>query len=139
MRSRPSLPLPYLPVVIGAIVGGLLLVGCGSKEPKAFGLEATKTCMTAKGVTVGGDLDFVASTATAGAFVGTVPDGNSATFSFGTAAKDGRQMVDAYERFAFENVRAGLPDVLKLNRNVASLWKTHPSDTDLNIFTSCLT
>jgi len=139
MRLTSRFSMTRIAAGATALAAVLLVAGCGNSTPKPFDLEKTKSCMVAKGVTVGGALDFVATTATAGAFVGTFPDGNSATISFGTAAKDGRQMVDAYERFAYSNVRTGLPDVLKLNRNVVSLWKNHPSDADLNTFTSCLT
>lgn len=138
MQERAWRSATHFAVTATALGAVLLVAGCGSSGPKPFDLEKTKSCMVAQGVTIGGALDFVASTATAGAFVGTFPDGNSATFSFGSAAKDGRQMVDAYERFAYANVRNNLPDVLKLNRNVVSLWKKHPSDVDLNTFTGCL-
>ena len=52
-----------------AVVGvGILLfaAGCGGKT--TYSLDRSKTCLTERGVRVGGKLDFVAGTATGGAF-----------------------------------------------------------------------
>ena len=87
--------------------------------------------------TSAGKLDFVAQTATGGAFVTHLGD-NFVTIVFGESPTDGKQIELAYQRFAFANVRAGLADVLKRYNNVVTLWHAHPSDTDLAIVTGCL-
>ena len=66
-----------------AVVGvGLLLfvAGCGGKT--TYSLDRSKTCLTERGVRVGGKLDFVAGTATGGAFVAHLGD-NFVTVAFG--------------------------------------------------------
>lgn len=124
-----------------ALVGvafGLLLstAGCGGGA-KTFSPKGTKSCLTQRGAHIGGKLDFVAQTATGGAFVTQLGD-NYVSVVFGQTVKDGEQIELAYQRFAFTNVRAGLPDVLKRSANVVMLWHQHPSDTDLQLVSGCL-
>ena len=122
--------------LLGVTVGLLLTVtGCGGQ--KDYSLTAVKECLGQRGAHVGGKLDFVAQTATGGAFVTHLGD-NFATIAFGESPTDGKQIELAYQRFAFANVRAGLADVLKRYNNVVTLWHVHPSNTDLAIVTGCL-
>jgi hypothetical protein len=121
-------------------VGGLTLVlaGCGGGgEPSLYTLAATKTCLAQHGVATGGKLDFVAGTATGGGLVGTLAH-NSVTVAFGQDLNGGIQIYDAYERFAFQNVRAGLPTVLFRYDNAVTLWHFAPSGSDLQLVTGCL-
>ena len=50
----------------------LVVAGCGSS--KSYTLVDTRACLESRGVKIGGPLDFVASTATGGAFVATLGD-----------------------------------------------------------------
>ena len=121
-----------LPVVLLAFV----LAGCGSS--KSYSIADTRACLEARGVHTGGTLDdFVASTATGGAFVAVLGD-NSVKIVFGETEDDARQLESAYGRFAFENVKAGLPDVLRRYGNAVTLWHEHPQDSDLALITGCL-
>jgi hypothetical protein len=122
--------------LLGVTIGLLLTTaGCGGQ--KTYSLAAVKSCLTQRGAHVGGKLDFVAQTAPGGAFVTQLGD-NFVTVVFGESATDSKQIELAYQRFAFDNVRAGLPDVLKRYNNVVTLWHEHPSDTDLALVTGCL-
>jgi hypothetical protein len=82
-------------------------------------------------------VDFIASTATAGAFIARLGD-NFATVSFGNGAGDAEEIVQGYTRAAFANVRAGLPDVLRRFGNAVTLWHEHPNDSDLSLIVGCL-
>jgi hypothetical protein len=118
---------------LGLTVG---LAGCGGST--TYSLNATKQCLLARGAKVGAPLDdFVASTATGGSFKTMLSD-NWVTISFGQTLNDGVQLQDAYERFAHENVRSGLPDVLRRYDNVVTLWHRHPQDSDLALVVGCL-
>jgi hypothetical protein len=91
----------------------------------------------ARSAAIGGKLDFVATTATGGAFKATLND-NSVKLVFGLTEADAQAIVDAYERFAYTNVRANLADVLRRYNNVVALWHKHPQDMDLAILVGCL-
>ena len=119
------------------VVFGLLLATAGCGGQKTFTLAGTQACLTQRGAQIGGKLDFVAQTATGGAFVAQLGD-NFVKVVFGQTVTDGKNIEAAYQRFAFPNVRAGLPDVLKRYGNVVMLWHQHPSDTDLALVTGCL-
>ena len=119
-----------------AAVLTLALAGCGGQT--TYTLKATKTCLTQRGARIGGSLDFVAQTATGGAFVTRLGDDNWVTVAFGQTLNGGIQIEEAYERFAFPNVRAGLPDVLKRYDNAVTLWHKHPQDSDLALVVGCL-
>src|SRR5271168_2566937 len=97
----------------------LALAGCGGST--TYTLAATKNCLLQRGATVGGKLDFVAGTATGGAFITKLGD-NFVTIAFGQTLNGGIQLEDAYERFAFPNVQAGLADVLRRYDNAVTLW-----------------
>jgi hypothetical protein len=118
-----------------AVSTALLLAGCGGTT--AYSLAKTKTCLTERGVNIGGKLDFVASTATGGAFAANLGD-NSTKLVFGQTVSDAEQIEDAYHRVAFKNVQSGLPDVLRRYNNAVTLWAHHPSDSDLALIVGCL-
>jgi hypothetical protein len=122
------------------IASALLLVvvvvaGCGGSS--AYSLAKTRTCLTQRGAKIGGKLDFVASTAPAGAFVTSLGD-NSVEVVFGQTQSDAEQIEQAYHRFAFKNVKAGLSDVLRRYNNAVTLWHQHPQDNDLALVVGCL-
>src|SRR5579871_1110567 len=114
----------------------LTAAACGGGS-KAYTLASTKSCLTQRGTQIGGKLDFVAETATGGALISHLTD-NFVTIAFGDTTTDGKQLELAYERFAFNNVRAGLSDVLRRYNNAVTLWHTHPSDSDLALVVGCL-
>jgi hypothetical protein len=116
-----------LPVAVAACGGG---GGTDLYSPKP-----TRACLEQQGVRVGGKLDFVASTATGGAFQATV-SGNRVTVVFGETENDARQIELAYRRTAAPNV--GVTDILGRNVNVVLLWREHPSDEQLRTVAECL-
>jgi hypothetical protein len=121
-----------------AVVGvGILLfaAGCGGKT--TYTADKTKTCLSERGVRIGGKLDFVAGTATGGAFVANLGD-NYVTVAFGDNQQGGTDIQSAYTRFALPNIKAGLPDVLRRYNNAVTLWHIHPSDSDLALIVGCL-
>jgi hypothetical protein len=109
--------------------------GCGGSS--AYTADKTRACFVARGAKIGGRLDFVASTATGGAFAVQLGD-NSVKVVFGETEGDAEQIQLAYERFAFPNVKSGLPDVLRRYENVVTLWHEHPQDGDLALVVGCL-
>ena len=80
--------------------------------------------------------DFVANSATGGAFVVQLVD-NRVTVSFGETQADADNIEQAYRRFKANNV--GLDDVLRRQGNALMLWHVHPQDDDLATITGCLT
>src|SRR5829696_1549933 len=98
------------PTLLAMLLVCLPLAGCGGSE--SYSLEPTRDCLESRGARIGGDLDFVASTATGGAFRATFGD-NSVKVLFGETEGDAEQIERAYGNFAFENVKAGLADVLR--------------------------
>jgi len=121
--------LPVAAIVV------LLAAGCGGKTEYTVG--KTRSCLSTRGVQIGHNLDFVASTATGGAFSASLGD-NSVKLVFGETESDAEQIMAAYERFALPNVKAGLPDVLRRYNNVVTLWHAHPQDADLSLVVGCL-
>ena len=113
----------------------LLAAGCGGAS--LYSVTKTRACLDQRGAQIGGKLDFVASTATGGAFSAALGD-NSVKLVFGQTEGDAEQIVAAYQRFAFPNVRTGLPDVLRRYSNVVTLWHEHPQDADLSLVVGCL-
>ena len=109
--------------------------GCGSST--SYTVDKTRSCLAARGVRIGGNLDFVAKTATGGAFAASLGD-NSVKVVFGETENDAEQIQQAYERFAFANVKAGLADVLRRDRNAVMLWHEHPQDSDAALVVGCL-
>jgi len=109
--------------------------GCGGAS--SYSADKTRECLAARGVQIGGKLDFVATTATGGAFAASLGD-NSVKIIFGETEGDAEQIQLAYENFALPNVREGLPDVLRRDRNAVMLWRAHPQDSDLSLVIGCL-
>jgi hypothetical protein len=122
--------------LVGVAVGVLLtLTACGGKT--TYTLSRSESCLTQRAVKIGGSLDFVAGTATGGAFVAHLED-NFVTIAFGDTLAGGQNIEKAYTRFALANVRAGLPDVLRRYNNAVTLWHQHPSESDLALVVGCL-
>ena len=130
LGAMGRLSLAGLAVVILAVVSG-----CGGKT--TYTADRTKSCLTQHGVAIGGPLDFVAGTATGGAFRANLGD-NWVTIAFGDNLQSGIDIENAYTRFALPNVRPGLADVLRRYNNAVTLWHMHPSDSDLSLVVGCL-
>ena len=113
----------------------VLLAGCGGSS--LYSVAKTRTCLSSEDARIGGKLDFVASTATGGAFIATLSD-NSVTVVFGSKQSDAADISTAYQRFAFANVRNNIQDVLERYQNAVLLWHTHPGNADLALVTGCL-
>jgi len=97
----------------------------------------TRACLSSEDAHIGGKLDFVASTATGGAFIATLSD-NWVTIAFGAKQSDADDIALAYQRFAFPNVRNNIQDVLERYQNAVLLWHMHPGNADLALVTGCL-
>lgn len=113
----------------------LLAAGCGGGGGRAFTVEKTQSCLVDKGFRIGHAVDFVASTATGGAFRTYFPE-NDVTVVFGRTQEDAVNLEQAYRRFHAKNV--GIDDVLSRDRNAVLLWRFHPSDADRTTLGSCL-
>lgn len=110
------------------------LSGCGKNTP-TYALSKTSTCLRGTGAKLGGQLDFVATTATGGAVRVRLHD-NAVTIVFGQTQGDADNIDAAYRRFHASNV--GIDDVLRRQGNAIMLWQQHPSDPDLATVTGCL-
>jgi len=124
-------------LLVVALATLLASAGCGGQT--TYTVAPTKRCLTERGaqLTTPQGQDIVAQTATGGAFVTQLGD-NFVTIAFGQTLKDGQQIEFAYQRFAYQNVRSGLNDVLKRYNNAVTLWHQHPSDSDLALIVGCL-
>jgi len=122
-----------LAVITVAVVG--VATGCG--PTKLYSVARTRACLSFEHARIGGKLDFVASSATGGAFVTHLPD-NWVTIAFGQRQKDAANLTIAYQRFAASNVRGNIKDVLMLYRNAVLLWHRHPDGAELALVTGCL-
>jgi hypothetical protein len=115
---------------------GLLAASCGSGGTSLYTRQASAACFTKQSLPVGGvSDDFVASSATGGAFRVALPH-NSVTVSFGQTADDAANLDGAYRRFRAKNV--GIDDILRVQGNAVMLWRVHPEDKDLATVTACL-
>lgn len=123
------------PLVAMLVVLCLFAASCGGSSKQLASLDATRSCLVKNHVRLGGQLDFVATTATGGALKAHFPD-NVVTVVFGETVPDADNINDAYVRFHARNV--GIEDVLKQQANVVMLWRFHPSDADISRLTSCL-
>jgi hypothetical protein len=139
---RPRSTVDWRVVKRIALAGATLLVaavaGCGKSSPALYTRDATSACLKKAGVRIGSvsaTNDFVANSATGGAFVAKLAD-NSVTVSFGLTQEDATNIAQAYDRFHAQNV--GLSDVLRTQENAVMLWHAHPSDADLATVTGCL-
>jgi hypothetical protein len=122
-----------LAAMLGAVC--LLAASCGGSGEHLATLAKTRACLTGEDVRIGGSVDFVATTATGGAFKAHFPD-NFVTVVFGETVADADNINDAYRRFHAKNV--GIDDVLKQQANVVMLWNAHPADADIAKLTGCL-
>jgi len=128
-----------LPVIAVAAFLAALLAGCGGSSDPAktiYSRDKTIACLEKANAKIGGELDFVASTATGGAFKAKV-SGNDVTVVFGQTLADADNIDQAYVHFHAKNV--GIEDVLRQQGNAVMLWHEHPSDEDLALVTGCLT
>jgi hypothetical protein len=122
-------------LVVLLVMAALLAVSCGDGGGKTYSLEQTRGCLEDQQVRLGGQLDFVATTATGGALKANLVR-NFVTIVFGATAADADNINQAYHRFSSSNV--GVDDILRQQDNVVMLWHEHPSDHDLALVTSCL-
>jgi hypothetical protein len=123
------------PLVVVAV---LAASGCGDKGV-TYSVAKSRACFRQQAVRVTRvpRSDFVASTATGGAFRARLPR-NFVTVVFGETDGDAEQIEKAYQRFAFPNVRQGLSDVLRRNSNAIMLWHEHPQSDDETLVLNCL-
>jgi hypothetical protein len=128
------------------VKGGLLAVlvvviissGCGAGGTTIYTKDATEACLQDAGLQprpVTETADFVANSATGGAFVVQLV-ANRVTVSFGETEADADNIDQAYRRFKATNV--GVNDVLRRQGNALMLWHVHPQDDDLATITGCL-
>jgi hypothetical protein len=128
------------------VKGGLLAVlvvviissGCGAGGTTIYTKDATEACLQDAGLQprpVTETADFVANSATGGAFVVQLV-ANRVTVSFGETEADADNIDQAYRRFKATNV--GINDVLRRQGNALMLWHVHPQDDDLATITGCL-
>jgi hypothetical protein len=123
--------------VAGLAVLAFVVGGCGG--PPEHSLEKTRSCLQAAGArTAPPTGDFVATTASEGAIRAYLHGrkGNFVTLSFGADVGEAEDTGLGYQRFHGRNI--GLTDILFLDRNVALLWKEHPSDADQALVSGCL-
>jgi hypothetical protein len=113
----------------------LLAASCGGADEHVATLGKTRECLVRKDVKLGGQLDFVASTATGGALKAHLKD-NDVTVVFGATLADANAINDIYHRVHGPNI--GIDDVLKQQDNVVMLYRVHPSDADIALVTGCI-
>jgi hypothetical protein len=112
------------------------LAGCGgSAGSHLYTAQNAKTCLRGLNVKIAPADDFVATTATGGAFRAVFPD-NSVTMVFGLTQEDANNIADAYRRFHAKNV--GIDDVLRQDNNAVMLWHFHPLDASTTLVGGCL-
>ena len=124
-------------LALAAVGVGIVLLAAGCGGSTTYTVPRSKSCLEQRGVKIGGPLDFVANTATGGAFRANLSD-NWVTIAFGENVKSGVDIENAYTRFALPNVRPGLADVLRRYNNAVTLWHQHPNDSDLSLVVGCL-
>jgi hypothetical protein len=124
----------YTLLVVGV---GILLLGAGCGGKTTYSVDRTRNCLVQRGVRIGGKPNFVATTATGGAFVAHLGP-NFVAVAFGTDLTTAEDIEAAYLRLALPNVRAGIGDVLRRYGNAVTLWHVHPADSDLALIVGCL-
>jgi hypothetical protein len=122
-------------LVVLLVMAALLAASCGKDGGKTYTLVKTRSCLEDQQVRLGGQLDFVATTATGGALRANLGR-NFVIIVFGETAADADNINQAYHRFSSSNV--GVDDVLRQQDNAVMLWHEHPSDQDLALITTCL-
>jgi hypothetical protein len=123
-------------VIAAALV--LLAAGCGKSSPTLYTRASTAACLQKAGLhttSVAGSPDFVAQSATGGAFFVRIGD-NRVTVSFGQTLADADNINQAYRHFRAVNI--GINDVLQQQGNAVMLWRMHPQDADVATVTGCL-
>jgi hypothetical protein len=124
-------------LVLILVAVAALAASCGkSQGTTLYSAAKTRACLTSDNVRIGGELDFVATTATGGAFKARLPK-NSVTVVFGESVTDADNIDQAYRRFHAKNV--GIDDVLRQQSNAVMLWHAHPLDAEIARITDCLT
>jgi len=117
-----------------APLAAAVLAGCAGST--RYTLDATRACLAATpGLTLGGALDFVASTAPGGALAVRTKR-NAVVISFGLNEEQAGRLAAAYRRFRGRNI--GIEDILRPRRNAVLLWRAHPSPEDEAAVTGCL-
>lgn len=112
------------------------LAGCGGGGGSAlYSYDHTRACLEKKPfLKVDNKVDFVAGTATAGAFRVHFTY-NEATVSFGKTLDDANSINAAYHRFHAKNV--GVDDIVHQDKNIVVLYKIHPLEGDVIDLTHC--
>lgn len=111
---------------------------CGGDGTSVYTRAASFACLQKQGVhvaPVSDTSDFVAASATGGAFRAALPQ-NDVTVSFGETEVDADNIEQAYRRFHAKNV--GIDDILRRQANAVMLWRAHPLDPDIATITGCL-
>ncbi|MGZ4333240.1 MAG: hypothetical protein ACXVRJ_03090 [Gaiellaceae bacterium] len=124
--------------VAAAVCLVVLVCACGKAGTTLYTKGATSACLVTAGLhpkPVTGTSDFVANSATGGAFQVALV-GNRVTVSFGATLADADNIDQAYRRFRSSNV--GIDDVLRRQSNAIMLWHVHPQDAQLATVTGCL-
>ncbi|HWE82564.1 MAG TPA: hypothetical protein VG265_13020 [Gaiellaceae bacterium] len=144
MTSRLALAGGRLAVAV-AILGGA--AGCGSRPagsgppsvaaPPIFARTATRSCLVARGVPIGGTVDFVGSTASGGAFVAHFGR-RSVTVAFGLSISEGETLQAGYRRLSAPAIRAQLGDLLRRYDNVVTLWGSSPPARAFVLLADCI-
>lgn len=120
-------------IVLAAVCA---LAGCGGGgSSHLYTAQKAKACLRGLNVKIAPATDFVATTATGGAFRAVFPD-NSVTMAFGATQDDANNIADAYRRFHAKNV--GIEDVLRQDNNAVMLWHFHPLDASTTLIGGCL-
>jgi hypothetical protein len=133
-EARERIPAVRWPLLLGAVLVGLLAAGCGGT--KKYDADKTRACLADKpGIAIRSKVDFVASTALGGAFNVKLP-GNQVTLAFAEDRNEAERIVRAYQRFRGKNI--GLTDVLRPKNNVVILWVAHPSEAAEQTIQDCL-
>jgi hypothetical protein len=134
--ARPRLPF--------ALVVLLCLAGCGPPKavtPGHYTLGPTADCLKKSGLEVAtnpADLDFVTSTAPAGA-LRSAQDGKRFTIAFGNTEQDAEIIVEGYQRSARKaRVRRRLRSLLDREGNAVVYWHTEPNAAQATAVRSCL-
>ena len=135
MRSVPDRTLAPVKRISSVLLVAFLLAGCGGGGEKLYSYTHTRACLEAKPfLKVDDKVDFVAGTATAGAFRVHFTY-NEATVSFGKTLADANSINLAYHRFHAKNV--GVDDIVRQDKNIVVLYKIHPLDGDVIDLTHC--
>ena len=124
--------------LLATLVFVLVVSACGSGGKSVYTKDATEACLRKAALDprpVPETADFVANSATGGAFVVQLAD-NRVTVSFGETDADADNIDQAYRRFKATNV--GINDVLRRQGNALMLWHVHPEDSDLATISGCL-